>query len=90
MPNYWMENAITPSKHVLVDCGSWPKTTTQRRFLALRKHLSLTNFQRVGNDRLVARIPPRKVDEVMVAMPRIKIGAAIYCWCTHGFTGMTP
>lgn len=83
MPNFWMENAMQPGKHVLVDCGY--TKDAEANFNALRPHLSMRNFQRVGGDRLVARIPPRKVAAVLAAVPQIKAGAIGYCWCTHGF-----
>lgn len=86
MPNYWMENAIQPNRHVLVDCGSWPDHATQKRFRHLRKHVALANCQRVGNDRLVVRLPPTKAAAVLASMPEIKEGAVGYCWCTHGFS----
>ena len=86
MPNYWMENAIQPRRHVLVDCGSWPDAVTQQRFVELRSHVALANFQRVGNDRLVVRLPPKKASSVLSAMPEIQEGAEGYCWCTHGFS----
>ncbi len=87
MPNYWMENAIRPNRHVLVDCGSWTDPTTQQRFRDLRTHVALANCQRVGNDRLVVRLPPKKAAAVLAAMPEIQAGAQGYCWCTHGFAG---
>lgn len=84
MPNYWLENGMQPGKHVLVDCGY--TNEAEANFNALRQFLSVRNFQRVGNDRMVARIPPKKVAEVLAAIPEIKEGAAGYCWCTHGFS----
>lgn len=83
MPNYWMENATNHGKHVLVDCG--PTQSAEAHFNVLRPHLALSNFQRVGNDRLVVRIPPKKVSAVLAKIPQIKEGIAGYCWCTHGF-----
>lgn len=74
---------MTPGKHVLVDCGHI--AGAEANFNALRPYLSPRNFQRVGNDRLVARIPPTKVQAILEAVPAIKEGAAGYCWCTHGF-----
>lgn len=85
MPNYWMENAMQPGKHVLVDCGSWDASETQQRFHEMRSHVALANFQRVGNDRLVVRLPPKKATAVLAAIPEIKEGVVGYCWCTHGF-----
>jgi len=85
MPNYWMENGMQPKRHVLVDCGHWPNHETHQRFIALREHVALANFQRVGNDRLVVRLPPKKAAAVLAAIPAIKAGVAGYCWCTHGF-----
>lgn len=90
MPNYWMENAMQPSRHVLVDCGSWADPATQQRFRDLLAHVALANCQRVGNDRLVVRVPPKKAAAVLAAMPEIKEGAAGYCWCTHGFAPNEP
>lgn len=83
MKNYWMENGMQPGTHVLVDCGYI--AIAHERSLALRRHISGRNFQLVGNGRLVARIPPSKVTEVLEAFPQIKEGAHEYCWCTHGF-----
>ena len=85
MPNYWIENAMQPGKHVLVDCGRWERPATQHRVCEIRAHVALTNLQRVGNDRLVVRLPPKKATAVLAAIPEIKEGVAGYCWCTHGF-----
>lgn len=84
MPGYWMENGMSPNhdRHTLVDLG--PMTQAQQNFERLKPHLSIRNFERVGNDRLVARIPPRKVPAVLAAVPEITAGTAGYCWCTHG------
>lgn len=82
---FWMENGMRPNSHVLVDCGPWSDSRTRDRFDRLREHLALRNFERVGNDRLVARIPPTKVATVLESIPEIAKGAAGYCWCTHGF-----
>lgn len=81
--SYWMENAMQPGRHVLVDCGYM--ADAEQNFTALQPHLAKRNFERVGNGRLVARIPPKKVVAVLSAVPQIKEGTASYCWCTHGF-----
>lgn len=83
MPNYWMENAMKPGRHILVDLGY--TADAEANFLALSPHIGKANFQRVGNDRLVARIPRKQLQTVLAALPQIKEGAAGYCWCTHGF-----
>lgn len=88
--DYWMENAVQPGKHVLVDCGPWGDTTTQERFKRLREQVSMSNFLRVGNDRLVVRLPPKKAHHVLAKMPEIQAGSAGYCWCTHGFVQSIP
>jgi hypothetical protein len=85
--SFWIENAIQPGRHILVDCGYWGEQTTQERFDRLRKHVALRNCQRVGNDRLLVRLPPRLAPVVLASMPEIKPGRASYCWCTHGFEG---
>ena len=82
-PSLWLENGMTPGKHVIVDCGYMKDA--EQNFKALSPHLGKRNFQRVGNDRLVARIPPKKVASVLAAVPQIKEGVSGYCWCTHGF-----
>ena len=82
---YWMENAMQPGRHVLVDCGPWGDSVTQDRFKMLRERVALRNFERVGNDRLVVRLPPKVATQVLADMPVIQPGAAGYCWCTHGF-----
>lgn len=87
MPNYWIENAIQPDRHVLVDCGNWGDPMTQERFVRLRKHVALRQCIRIGNDRLVVRLPPKVAPAVLQDMPEIQPGAAGYCWCTHGFVG---
>ena len=83
MSNFWMDNAIQPGRHVLVDLGY--TVDAEANFNVLAKHIGIKNFQRVGDDRLVARIPPKKVEAVLKALPQIKEGSAGYCWCTHGF-----
>ena len=85
--SYWMENAMQPGRHVLVDCGPWSEPTTQERFKRLCARVALRNCERVGNDRLVVRLPPKVAPAVLDDMPEIKPGAAGYCWCTHGFAG---
>ena len=85
MANYWMENAIQPGRHVLADCGPWGDAETKERFLRMRERVALRNCERVGNDRLVVRLPPTVAPAVLAAMPEIQPGAAGYCWCTHGF-----
>lgn len=81
--DFWMENACHPGKHLIVDCG--PFAQAEARYKALRAHLGAKQFLRVGNDRLVARLPPRKAAAILAALPHIKAGAHGYCWCTHGF-----
>lgn len=83
--NYWIENANEPGKHVLVDLGY--TIDAEENYNKLIQHISKSNFQRVGNDRLIARITPKKVDHVLAAVPEIMEGAQGYCWCTHGFVG---
>lgn len=85
--SYWMENAMQPGRHVLVDCGTWSEPTTQERFKRLRERVALRNCERVGNDRQVVRLPPKMAHKVLAYMPEIQPGAASYCWCTHGFRG---
>ena len=81
--NAWMENAMQPGRHMLVDCGY--TNTAEQHFQKLEPLIGGKNFMRVGNDRLVARIPPKKKAAVLEAIPEITEGAAGYCWCTHGF-----
>lgn len=83
MASFWLENGMQPGRHVLVDLGY--TKDAEANFNALRPHLAASNFQRVGNDRLVARIPAKKVATVLTSVPQIKEGTAGYCWCTHGF-----
>jgi len=83
--DYWMENAMQPGRHVLVDCGQWSDPATQERFKRLRERVALRNCARVGNDRLVVRLPPKMAHKVLADMPDIQSSAAGYCWCTHGF-----
>ena len=90
MGGYWMENATRPGRHVLVDCGPWSEPTTQDRFKRLRERVALRNCERVGNDRLVVRLPPKVAPSILAAMPEIQPGAAGYCWCTHGFAEAKP
>lgn len=85
--SYWMENGMQPGRHVLVDCGSWGEKITQKRFTTLRKYVALRNCERVGNDRLVVRLPPKLASSVLAAIPAIQAGIASYCWCTHGWKG---
>ena len=61
--SYWMENAMQPGRHVLVDCGPWSEPATQERFRRLR--------ERVGNGRLVVRLPPKVAPTVLADMPEI-------------------
>lgn len=82
--SYWLDNAAGP-RHTLVDVGYWPDVTTRERFVALRKEVGLSNFQRVGNDRLTMRVPPRRVAKFLEAHPEIVADGADYCWCTHGY-----
>lgn len=84
MADFWGENAMQPGRHVLVDCGYW--RDAEQRFRALLPHIGRRNFQRVGFDRLVARIPRRKMAATLSALPAIKVGNPEgYCWCTHHF-----
>lgn len=87
MTDFWLENAAQPQRHVLVDCGY--VRDAEARFVALEPHIGRKNFQRVGFGRLVARIPARKVQATLSALPQITPGAD-YCWCTHHFEGATP
>ena len=84
MLGYWMENGMSPNhdRHTIVDLG--PVALSQQNFERLKPHVSIKNFELVGNDRLVARIPPSKVATVLAAVPEITPGSAGYCWCTHG------
>ena len=84
---FWMENAMQPGRHTLVDCGY--TKDAEHRFKALAPLIGRKNFERVGNDRLVARIPPRKKAAVLAALPEISEGSAGYGWCTHGFIEKT-
>ena len=86
MTNFWLENASAPGTHVLVDLGY--TANAEQNYLTLKPYLSKANFQRIANDRMVARIPPSKVKKVLAALPQIKEGEAGYCWCTHGFPGV--
>lgn len=83
MSDFWMENAMQAGTHTLVDCGHIKDA--EPHFRTLESLIGKKNFQRVGNDRLVARIPPKKVVAVLAAVPSIQEGMAGYCWCTHGF-----
>ena len=82
--SYWLDNAAGP-RHTLVDVGYWSESATQERFVALRKEVGLSNFQRVGNGRLTMRLPPRRAARFLAAHPEIVAGVAGYCWCTHGY-----
>lgn len=86
--SYWMDNAVGPH-HTLVDVGYWHEAATQERFVALRKEVGLSNFQRVGNGRLTMRVPPRRVVKFLAEHPEIVAGGAGYCWCTHGYGATT-
>jgi hypothetical protein len=81
--DFWLENSVLPRRHIVVDCGPWAQA--EQRFKRLRQFVGLRQFLRVGNGRLVARLPPRTAPAVLAAMPEIQPGAHGYCWCTHGF-----
>lgn len=83
MLGFWMENGMARNhaRHTIVDLG--PTAQARENFELLRPHISARNFERVGNDRMVARIPPRKVAAVLAAVPKIQAGEGGYCWCTH-------
>lgn len=85
MTDYWLENSAQPGRHTLVDCGYFSDAASKARYDRLLPHIGRSNFLRVGNGRLLARLPPRKAPAVLAAMPDIQTGAAGYCWCTHGF-----
>lgn len=85
MSDFWLENAATPGKHTLVDCGYLKDQAARDRADKLLEHVSRKNIEIAGDGRLLVRIPPTKVKTVLAAIPEIKEGAAGYCWCTHGF-----
>ncbi len=81
----WWDNSVKPPRWVIVDLGQWRDAATRRRYSRLSAELGTPNFRRVGNDRLIVRIPPKRVDAILRDFPRIRAGAAEYCWCTHGW-----
>lgn len=83
--SYWIDNAMHPGTHTLIDLGCIDHRATRQRYDRLRKALGKKNFQIVGHARLVARVPPARKAAVLARFRSIKEGAAGYCWCTHGY-----
>jgi hypothetical protein len=85
MASYWMENAMEPAKHTLVDLGYVTDKSARDRADRLREHLGHRNFQLVGSNRLVVRVPADKVPAIMKRFRAIRPAAERpgYCWCTH-------
>ena len=88
--SFWQENAIEPHKHALVDCGYLNDKTARDRADKILAHVSRTNIEVAGFNRLLVRLPPTKLTKVLAAIPQIKKGAATYCWCTHGWVDDVP
>lgn len=81
--SYWIENMLENNKHTIVDLGYASEPAIDRAEL-LKPIIGKRNIELVGFNRIVARIPPKKVDEVMGKF-KIKTAAEQkgYVWCTH-------
>lgn len=83
MRSFWQENAAK-RVHTLVDCGYVRDQQARDNADKILKHVGRKNLEIAGFARIVVRIPPAKVADVLKAIPEIN-EAAGYCWCTHGF-----
>lgn len=83
--SFWLDNAISPGMHTLIDLGYLDDHATQKRCEKLLELVSKKNFSVVGFNRLLVRIPKTKVGNVLDKIPAIKTSeeAPGYCWCTH-------
>ncbi len=80
--SYWLDNAAKRGTHILVDCGYVNNPKTQEHADALLKIVSRRNLEIVYCGRVLVRIPPQKLPEVLASCPEIKEGES-YSWCTH-------
>ena len=83
--SYWLDNAANPGTHVLLDLGYVEDQATRDRADKLFKHIGKRNFQLVAYDRLLVRIPPTKVADILKRFPQIQpvTKRPGYCWCSH-------
>lgn len=80
--SYWLDNA-TGGNHMLIDLGYTSEPGAREGFEALRAVFGLRNFERVGHDRLIARVPPRKAGAFARFPQVVKADSGAYCWCSH-------
>lgn len=86
--SYWLDNAMTPNKHTLVDLGYVRCPISRKRADRLMKYLGKKNFELdAQGHRLMARIPEAKVKSILKKFPRIVSASEKpgYCWCTHSW-----
>lgn len=82
---YWMDNAMENRKHTLVDMGYANLQEVRDATDRLTKVVAKRNVEIVYIGRVLVRIPPSKVKNVLAVFPEIKEGET-YSWCTHHFT----
>ena len=83
MADYWNDNGLEPGKHTLIDLG-YVDDKSMDKVEKLLPFIKKRNFQVVGFNRLVVRIPPEKVSQIINQFP-IKTSKERkgYIWCTH-------
>jgi hypothetical protein len=88
---FWLQNGIarsTPPPHVLIDCGYADHEAACTAIQTLvrvfgRTHRRRRNAELVGSNRLLFRVPPDKVADLL-SLPDVAVGGQ-YCWTTHTF-----
>jgi len=78
----WMENAMEPGKHTLLDLGYVKNPKTREHGDRLFELLSKRNLEIVGYGRVLVRIPATKLKSILDRFPEIIEGAG-YAWTTH-------
>jgi hypothetical protein len=79
---YWMDNAMEHGKHILVDLGYVNNPKTREHADDLAKIISKKNIEIVYCGRVLLRIPPAKLTQVLNNFPAIN-AKPHYSWCTH-------
>lgn len=89
MGDFWNENGREPGKHCLVDLGGFNDIYLEGKIRQLRAvGVGRANFQLVGQERMVVRLPPTKTKNILSRFRAIKptSEAPGYVWCTHVWT----